>query len=126
MSLNCSKTELTFFHKPGYPIQNFNFKIKINGHVTTPTDHIKYLAVYLDSTLSGKHHCEILTIKLKRANGMPSKISHYVPKGELKSIYYAIFSSHMEYGCQIWGQSRSSHVEKIFKLQNRSLANYKF
>ena len=27
----------------------------------------------------------------------------------------------MVYGCQIWGQSRSSHVEKIFKLQNQAL-----
>ena len=65
----------------------------------TPTDHIKYLGVYLNSTLSGKYHCEILTNKLKRSDGMLSKIRHYVPKEELKSIYYAIFSSHM-YG--IW------------------------
>ena len=91
ISLNCSKTELIIFHKPGYPIQNFNFKIKTNGDMITPTDHIKYLGVYLDS------------------------------KEELKSIYYAIFSSHMVYGCQIWEQSRSSHVGKIFKLQNRAL-----
>ena len=27
----------------------------------------------------------------------------------------------MVYDCQIWGQSRSSHVENIFKLQNRAL-----
>ena len=91
ISLNCSKTELIIFHKPGYPIQDFNFKIKINGHKITPTDHIKYLGIYLDSTLSGKHHCEILAKKLKRANGMLSKVRHYVPKDELRSIYYAIF-----------------------------------
>ena len=121
ISLNCFKTELIFFHKPGYPILNFDFKIKLNGHKITPTDHIKYLGIYLDSTLSGKHHCEILGNKLKRANGMLSKVRHYVPKEELKSIYYAIFSSHMVYGCQIWGQSRSTHVDKISKLQNRAL-----
>ena len=121
ISLNCSKTELIFFHQPGYPIKNFKFNIKINGHKIIPTDHIKYLGVYLDPTRSGKYHCEILTNKLKRANGMLSKVRHYVPKEELKSIYYAIFSSHMLYGCQIWGQGHSSHIEKIFKLQNRAL-----
>ena len=52
---------------------------------------------------------------------MLSKVRHYVPKKELKSIYYAIFSSHMIYGCQIWGQSHNAHVEKIHKLQNRAL-----
>ena len=48
---------------------------------------------------------------------MLSKVWHYVPTEELKSIYYAIFLSHMVYGCQIWGQ----HLEKISKLQNRAL-----
>ena len=120
ISLNCSKTELIYFHKPGFPIQNFKFNIKINGHKISPTDHIKYLGIYLDSTLSGKHHCEILAGKLKRANGMLSKVRHYVPTEELKSIYYAIFSSHMVYGCQIWVQ-HGQHLEKISKLQNRAL-----
>ena len=121
ISLNCSKTELIFFHKPGSAIQNFEFKIKINGHKILPTDHIKYLGIYLDSILSGKYHCEILASKLKRATGMLNKVRHYVPKDELKLIYYAIFSSHMVYGCQIWGQGRGSHFENIFKLQNRAL-----
>ena len=121
ISLNCSKTELIFFHKPGHPIQNFKFKIKINCHKIEPTDHIKYLGIYLDSTLSGKQHCNILCNKLKRANGMLSKIRHYVPKKELKSIYYAIFNSHMIFGCQIWGQTRNIHISKIYRLQNRAL-----
>ena len=121
ISLNCSKTELIFFHKPGHPIQNFNFNIKINGHKIIPSDSIKYLGIYLDTTLSGNAHCEILSNKLKRANGMLSKIRHYVPSDELRSIYHSIFSSHMVYGCQIWGQSYSTHVNKICKLQNRAL-----
>ena len=43
ISLNCSKTELIFFHKPGYPIQNYNFNIKINGHKISPSNCIKYI-----------------------------------------------------------------------------------
>ena len=57
ISLNCSKTELIFFHKPGYPIHNFNFNIRINGHKLSPSNCIKYLGIYLDSTLSGNDHC---------------------------------------------------------------------
>ena len=117
ISLNCLKTELVIFHKPGYPIRNFNFNIKINGHKIIPTDHIKYLGIYIDSTLSSSYHCEILSNKLTRAIGMFSKVRHYVPKEELKSIYYAIFSSDMVYGCQTWGQRGGSHIEKIIKLQ---------
>ena len=108
------------------PTQKFNFKIKINGHTIEPTDHIKYLGIYLDSTLSGKYHCEMLSKKLKRANGMLSKIRHYVPKAELKSIYHSIFASHMIYGCQIWGQGNGKHIENIQKLQHRAMRTIEF
>ena len=27
----------------------------------------------------------------------------------------------MTYGCQIWGQSRSTHVNRISRLQNRAM-----
>ena len=64
-----------------------SLKIKMNGHKLVPSVYIKYLGIYLDSTLSGKHHCDILSTKLKRANGMLSKIRHYVPHEELQSIY---------------------------------------
>ena len=59
--------------------------------------------------------------KLKRANGMLSKARHFVPTDEIKSIYYAIFSSLLTYGCQVWGIGRGAHIEKISKLQNRAL-----
>ncbi len=120
ISLNESKTELILFHKPGQAI-NFNFKIKINGYRIQPSDYIKYLGMYLDSTLSGKEHSKILSTKLKRSNGLLSKIRHYVPPHELKSIYHAIFSSHMIYGCQIWGQTMTEHTENISKLQDQAL-----
>ena len=121
ISLNCAKTEIIFFHKPTQPIQ-FPFKIKMHGHRLFPSDYLKYLGMYLDPTLSGKQHCNILSTKLKRATGMLSKIRHYVPKDELKSIYYAIFSSHMTYGCQVWGQnSNSTHVKQISSLQDKAI-----
>ena len=93
----------------------------MNGHKIDPSDYIKYLGIYLDSNLSGKHHCDLLMTKLKRSNGMLCKARHYVPLDELRSIYYAIFSSHMVYGCQVWGQSVNTHTEKVFKLQNRAM-----
>ena len=58
--------------------------------------------------------------KLKRANGMLCKARHYITNDDLKTLYYAIFSSHLIYGCQIWGQTNVFN-QKIFKLQNRAL-----
>ena len=77
ISLNCSKTELIIFHGTSTDI-NFEYKIKINGHKLMPTDNLKYLGVILDNKLNGEYHCKELTGKLNRANGMLSKVRHYV------------------------------------------------
>ena len=93
----------------------------MNGLRIYPSSYIKYLGVYLDASLNGNHHYNLLITKLKRANGILSKARHYVPGDELLSIYHAIFSSHLVYGCQIWGQSINIFTKKVFKLQNRAM-----
>ena len=60
ISLNSTKTELIYFCKKRSATPTNN-KIKINGKRLTPTDHIKYLGVYLDETLSGFAHYDILS-----------------------------------------------------------------
>ena len=82
----------------------------MNGKLLYPSDHIKYLGVHLDETLSGKKHCEELSQKLNRANGILSKSRHFVSPKLLKNIYYAIFSSHLTYGSQIWGQNINTYI----------------
>ena len=119
ISLNCDKTEIIFFHKPGEKVPVI--KIKMNGHRIYPSKYIKYLGIYLDETLNGGFHCRTLMKKLKRANGMLCKARHYIPVEDLKSLYYAIFSSHLVYGSQIWGQVNNSFNDKVFRLQNRAL-----
>ena len=99
---------------------NFKLKIKLNGHKLYPSDNIKYLWVYLDSTLSGEAHCKVLSTKLRRANGLLSKVRHYDPKRELKSLYHALFASHLTCGLQVWGQQEKNLV-MITKIQNRAL-----
>ena len=107
ISLNCSKTELMIFQKVRQK-SNFNLKIKLNGLKLYPSESIKYLGVYLDSSLSGEAHCKVLATRLRRANGLLSKIRHYVPRNELIPLYHALFSSHLTYGAQIWGQQEKN------------------
>ena len=58
ISLNKTKTELIFFRKPRDQVpQNYNFKL--NGLKLTHSNHIKYLGIYLDETLSGAYQCSM-------------------------------------------------------------------
>ena len=77
ISLNETKTEIIHFHKINNSAPN-NLKIKMSGKVIYPSKFIKYLGIYLDETLSGKTHCDELTKKLNRANGILAKSRHYV------------------------------------------------
>ena len=119
ISLNCDKTELIFFRKPGDKVPNI--KIKLNGHRLFPSNQIKYLGVYLDEYLNGRFHCNLLLTKLKRSNGMLSKARHFISISHLKTLYFAIFSSHLTYGCQIWAQRCNIYNRKIFTAQNKAI-----
>ena len=81
ISLNCSKTELIFFHTPGGSVPDLI--IKMNGLRIYPSVYIKYLGVYLDASLNGNNHYNLLKRKPKRANCILSKARHYVPSEEL-------------------------------------------
>ena len=95
-------------------------KIKLNGKRLIPTDHIKYLGVYLDETLSGFAHYDTLSKKLHIANSMLVRSREYISINEL-SIYYAVFSFHLNYASQIWGLSDTKYTDKIFKIQNNAV-----
>ena len=88
----------------------------MNGHRIYPSKNIKYLGIYLDESLNGKYNCKNVIKKLKRANGMLRKARHYINFDDLKNLYYAIFSSHLSYGCQIWGQQINTFNQKVFKV----------
>ena len=118
ISLNDGKTELIYFRKSGIrPTLN----IKLHGKTLTPSAYVKYLGIYLDEFLSGNTQCTELTKKLNRANGMLAKARHYVPEPELKNIYHAIFSSHIQYGSQVWTSKLLSVTEKISRLQKAAM-----
>ena len=123
--LNSSKTEAILFRHPNKNI-DYDLKLNIDGKRIFLTNSVKYLGIHLDSHLHWKYHIHELSMKLSRATGMLSKIRHYVSYNTLISIYYAIFSSHMTYGCQIWGQKGNANRNKISILQNKMLKRIHF
>ena len=71
--------------------------------------------------MSFNEYINTLKQKLNRANGILAKLRYYVSADTLKTIYYALFDSHMRYACQIWGQIHSKTVDMIQSAQNKAL-----
>ena len=75
----------------------------------------------MDEHLTFKNHMDTVKLKLNTANGLLAKLRHYVNSILLRTIYYAIFESHLQHGCQLWGQTQTQVLQNIEKIQNKTL-----
>ena len=94
--------------------------IKIGKKPINRVKFIKFLGVLLDENISWKQHLNELSKKLARICGMFFKIRNFVPLNTLLCLYNALFLSFMQYGIIVWGSTRITHVDPIFKLQKKS------
>ena len=120
ISLNASKTQFVIFRSKSKPLTCSPF-LKLVGKKIFPSSSVKYLGVRLDKHLNWKPHISDIASKLQRANGMLSKLRHYLPLKLLINIYHSIFASHMRYGCQIWGLCDNTNSHRILTLQKAAL-----
>ena len=72
-------------------------KIKLCGQRIYPTASVKYLGVKIDQHLTWQHQINDLFVKLNRANALLFKIRKFVDDKILRSIYFAIFESNLNY-----------------------------
>ncbi len=121
LSLNADKTELIFFHSRRHALNYEGISIKFNKKRLIPVEYIKYLGMYIDKYLSWNFHIQHLSKKLSRANGILSKLRYNAPIETCIQVYYAIFYSHLIYGCNIWGLSSDENLKTIELLQKKCL-----
>ena len=120
ISLNAGKTELVLFRSKNKQI-NKKLNFRISGQKIKIFSRTKYLGIILDENLTFGPHLDNLKLKLNRGNCLLSKIRYYVQAGLLRTIYYALFDSHLRYGSQIWGQVNNLDISKIKTTQNKAL-----
>ena len=94
--------------------RQLNITIKLKGknnsiHVIERKNYIKYLGVFIDSTLSWKNHLSCIITKLR----------HYLSLNQLKQIYYTLCYSYISYAILAWGNTYYSHLNKLQTKQNR-------
>ena len=117
--LNFSKTEVVLF-KSVRKQTEATLKLKLNGERLYTTNSVKYLSIKIDENLNWHEQINNVAVKLNRANAMLSKVRHFVHKNTLKSIYHAIFESHLFYSCLVWAQNINS-IKRLYILQKKSL-----
>ena len=110
--------------------------LNISGTSIPEVKNIKFLGVTIDNQLSWIPHIDNLHKKLKSATGilkwrlsMPvadlifclKRICNNIPQTHYKSLYYALFESHLSYCITVFGNVCKTHSEKLFTIQNHCM-----
>ena len=116
--LNYAKSNyLIFSKKRSKP----NFSININNHTLNQEDSVKYLGITIDNKLTWKPHIKNLRSTLSKSCYALAKLKQYVNKKTMKTVYYSLFYSKLQYCISSWGGVAKSVLDPIQKLQNRAI-----
>ena len=124
ISLNMEKTELAIFKHQRKKLCT-EIKIKLNRKRFYPSQSVRYLGIKIDQNLNWKDDIKDIAVKLNRANFLLFKIRNFVNITILKTIYFAIFHSHINYANLVWAQN-SNAMRRILTLQKKGYENYYF
>ena len=97
------KTELAIFKHQRKKLDS-PIKIKPSHKRLYPSKSVKYFGIKIDENLNWKQHIHDIAIKFNRTNALLSIIRNYA-KLTLRTIYFAIFDSHINYANLVWGQN---------------------
>ena len=111
------KIELAIFKHQRKKLDT-EIKTKLNRKRLYPSQFVRYLGIKVDQNLNWKDDINGIAVKLNRANALLFKIRNFVNITILKTIYFAIFDSHINYANLVWAQN-SNAMSRILTLQKR-------
>jgi Reverse transcriptase (RNA-dependent DNA polymerase) len=142
MAVNVKKTKFIIFHSKGKKIDLQGQKILYDdnepgltfdpdkvteiervhdSHVDKNMRVYKTLGINFDETLSLNAHVDYLMGKLSKSLFMINRVKNVLPLSALRSIYFALFHSHLLYCPTILSCTSNKNIEKIAKMQKKAI-----
>ena len=111
--LNIEKTKYTLFHKTSAKNEISGIPdLKIGSKSIKKTSSIKFLGVMLDEHISWKDHIKTVENKLAENIGLLNRVSYFLNRNSLKTIYFSYIHSYLNYASIAWA---STYVIKLKK-----------
>ena len=117
ISLTVKRNELAIFKSKRKQFDG-EIKLKLSREKLFQTDNIKYLGVKIDRNLLRKSHIHYLAVKLNRANALLFKIRNLANNSILRTMYFSIFESHLNYCSLVWSQNCNA-INRLVILQKK-------
>ena len=90
-------------------------KIKLSHKRVYPSKSVKYLDIKIYENLNWKQHIHDIAIKLNRANALLYTIRNFVNRHILRTIYFVIFETHLNYANLIWDQNLNTESRIVIR-----------
>ena len=81
---------------------------------------IKFLGAFIDDKLSWNSHVNHICSTISKSIGVLYKLQ-FLPQNILKMLYYSFVSVHIKYCSIVWGFTTKKNIDRIHKLQKRSI-----
>jgi hypothetical protein len=86
-----------------------------------PTITVKFLGIWMDEDLRFASHVDAICKKLTGAVFCLKTIRDWAGLQLLKSVYHALFQSHLVYGILVWGNLPDYLSDRLLKLQKYAI-----
>ena len=117
LTLNIIKSNYMIISKQKIPENDFI--LKLNGKNLKRCQQYKYLGLIVDQSLSWKPHIQGLCDKLGRMSGVFAKLRHCANISTVKSVYYALVYSRLQYCNLIWGNASKEIIKPLNVIVDR-------
>ena len=81
--------------------------------------YVKFLGLYMDDKLSWSNQISMLRSKLSRSIFALNRVKDIFHRDILKSLYFALIHSHINYGLMVWGNANT--IDRIEILQKKAI-----
>ena len=118
LSLNVEKTCALVSSNRTY---DQNFRILFGNSPIRICSEFAFLGVKIDSHLKFTSHTRDVCNKVSKNVGILYKLSNYVSKLTLRSIYFSLIFPYLSYCNIAWGNAFTVHLNRNVKLQKRAV-----
>ena len=116
LTINYNKTKFMIFTQK----KHFNnCKVHIDNHKIEQVKQIKYLGIVFDDKLTRKTLIQYICTKFSKGSWALLKFRDYVNINSLKTVYYSLIYSHIQYCITTWGVASATALEPLEKMHKR-------
>ena len=123
LSLNLSKTHYILFYNIYMEPPIHSNIIMIDGHKIDPVDETVFLGLNIDKNLQWTAHTKAITAKMSSSLYILRQVRNCLPKEVLKTLYYSLMYSKLQYGIMHWGNKGTFvyNLDPIISKQEKAI-----